>query len=168
MCQQEIGNKNLQGCIALEPGPAAINGVVFFFSCADKKTIMLLLCARLVIACTLVLVSDVIWLGWITKTMATEAIVRVQGAPLRLNLRAALAASLLVSTGLVVLCMKEEQWKWETQLLAAFYGMVVFGVFDATNLACFENWSLNFALVDVSYGVVLCSATYGFVTNVIH
>lgn len=129
---------------------------------------MLLLCARLVIAVALVLVSDVIWLGHIAKTMATEVIQKVQGAPLRLNLKAALAASLLVGTGLVVLCMKEEDWNMQTQLLAAFYGIAVFGVFEASNLACFENWSLKFALVDVLYGVVLCSATYGFVTNVIH
>ncbi|WP_254511510.1 DUF2177 family protein [Anatilimnocola floriformis] len=41
----------------------------------------------------------------------------------------------------------------------AVYGLVVYGVYDFTNRATLEKWSLQLALADVLWGCVLCGTT---------
>ena len=42
-------------------------------------------------------------------------------------------------------------------LYGALFGLIVYGVYDFTNLALFRGWTLSVVLVDVAWGVVVCS-----------
>ena len=39
-----------------------------------------------------------------------------------------------------------------------FVGLVVYGVFNGTNMAILQNWPLEVALADTAWGCVVCSA----------
>lgn len=41
-------------------------------------------------------------------------------------------------------------------LWGALLGLIVYGVYDMTNLATLENWSWRLALVDMAWGTFLC------------
>ena len=41
----------------------------------------------------------------------------------------------------------------------AFFGLVVYGVFDFTNHAIIENYSLPLAIMDTIWGTFLCGTT---------
>ena len=41
----------------------------------------------------------------------------------------------------------------------AFFGLAVYGVFDFTNHAILDNYSLPLAIMDTVWGMVLCGTT---------
>ena len=51
---------------------------------------------------------------------------------------------------------------WQALAWGAAYGLVVYGVYDLTNLAVLEKWSLRMTLADIAWGCTLCGLTSGF------
>ncbi len=41
----------------------------------------------------------------------------------------------------------------------ALFGLVLYGVYDLTNLAVLEKWTLRVTLADIAWGCVLCGTT---------
>ena len=48
----------------------------------------------------------------------------------------------------------------------AIYGLVLYGVYDLTNMATLERWPLRMVLVDICWGIVLCATTTTFAWQV--
>lgn len=40
----------------------------------------------------------------------------------------------------------------------ATYGLVLYGVYDLTNRAVLQNWSLTMTVVDITWGCILCGS----------
>ena len=57
---------------------------------------------------------------------------------------------------------------WEAFLLGGQFGMVVFTVYDFTNMASFYNWELLFALQDIIFGTISFAFYAGFVSFIDH
>ncbi|MGC3965987.1 MAG: DUF2177 family protein [Pirellulales bacterium] len=41
----------------------------------------------------------------------------------------------------------------------ALFGLVTYGIYDLTNLATLEKWSVRLTVADMAWGGVLCAAT---------
>lgn len=118
--------------------------------------------------------SGALWLaGWALLT-AVDAVVlsfilgpffRARIGPLlnvvdgavRTNIPAALATWALLSAGLVVFVLPRAGQSLPSALLfGALFGFLVYGVYDATNMAVLRGWPLSVAVVDVCWGALLC------------
>ncbi|NLV41690.1 MAG: DUF2177 family protein [Candidatus Hydrogenedentes bacterium] len=118
--------------------------------------------------------SGALWLaGWVLLT-AVDAVVislilgpffRARIGPLlnvvdgavRTNIPAALATWALLSAGLVVFVLPRAGQSLPAALLfGSLFGLLVYGVYDATNMAVLRGWPLSVAVVDVCWGTLLC------------
>lgn len=71
---------------------------------------------------------------------------------------AALLVYLLIPSGLVLFVRRLLSGATPAAAfgLGAVFGLVVYGVYDLTNLAVLERWSLRLTLYDVTWGCALC------------
>jgi uncharacterized membrane protein len=44
----------------------------------------------------------------------------------------------------------------------ALFGLIVYGVYDMTNMATLENWPVRMVWVDICWGCFLCGVTTWF------
>ncbi len=57
----------------------------------------------------------------------------------------------LLAIGLVLFILPKEHAVW----FGAFYGFLVYGTYNFTNLAILNGWTFRLAAVDIAWGVVL-------------
>ena len=100
------------------------------------------------------LVIDYLWIGVISRGMWRDQVLAIQNSPLRANMYYATLSYVLLIAGLYVFIIKTGAPLWK----AAFYGLVVYGVFDFTNLAIFKNYSPVLGIMDMLWGAVVCTA----------
>lgn len=55
--------------------------------------------------------------------------------------------------------INKNDWINDTLINGFLFGMVLYGVFDMTNLAIFKNYSLYTGLIDMLWGSILMSIT---------
>ena len=123
---------------------------------------------RLAACAFVVLLCDGIFVGFLMRRPYAHMVASVQKSPLILRKVPALVASLSVVSGLwgISLC-NENPWNGDDQKNAAVFGLSAFLIYNATNLAIFEAWSLRNAVIDTFYGTTLCALTYAGVAGVI-
>ena len=110
-------------------------------------------------------VIDLTYLGFVMKWFYDREIgelARRSGGALAPRWIAAVIVYLLIPAG-IMLFVRPRVAATDTVLVAllwgALYGLVVYGVYDFTNRATLEKWSLQLALADVAWGCVLCGTT---------
>ena len=109
--------------------------------------------ATLVAFCVL----DFLWLGVVAKGFYQSEIGRLM-LP-RPNLLPAGILYALASAGLLAFAIVPAESVSRAALAGAFLGLVVYGVYDLTNLAVLTGWTVRVALVDIAWGVVVCAAS---------
>lgn len=126
--------------------------------------------ALLLVPLVLMLVLDAVWLT-VAKRMYQSLVRRVQcGANLRVRAAPAIVAYVLMYLGLVGLvwpAMRAGQRQGQGQAqgqdlrlavtYGGLYGLALYGVFNATNLAIFKDYAWGPALVDTLWGTSLCT-----------
>ena len=127
--------------------------------------------ALLLVPLVLMLVLDAVWLT-VAKRMYQSLVRRVQcGANLRVRAAPAIVTYVLMFLGLVGLvlpAMRAGQRQGNAQGKAlgdlrlavtygGLYGLALYGVFNATNLAIFKDYAWGPALVDTLWGTSLCT-----------
>lgn len=111
------------------------------------------------------LVLDLVWLGVIMKSFYAQELgelARRNGASLAPRWGAALLVYLLIPLGIVLFVRPTiglnpslaAAWGW-----GAVYGLVLYGVYDLTNRAILEKWSLTMTIADILWGAALCGTT---------
>ena len=99
------------------------------------------------------LVIDITWLKLLEKFWM-KIIPEIQGSPMRVRTISAFVVYLLLAFGIWVFVYHPERF---SKLERAFLlGLVIYGVFDATNYALFDKYPLWMAMVDGLWGGVLC------------
>lgn len=111
----------------------------------------------LIIAGCLVLL-DSIYL-WLMKNAFNQQISRIQGSPIQLYLLPAVICYISLIFGLYYFIIREKKSIKDAFLL----GLVIYSVFDLTNLALLRNWSPIIALIDSLWGGVLFGLTTALV-----
>ena len=108
------------------------------------------------------LVIDLVWLGILMKDFYSHELgelARRQGTSLAPRWWAASLVYLLIPAGLVLFVRPLFDSNTTTlQAIGwgALYGVVVYGVYDLTNLAVIEKWTIKMTLFDIAWGAVLC------------
>lgn len=105
---------------------------------------------------------DFLWLGVIAKNFYNEHLGTFERT---LNWSAIVLVYLLISLGVVFFVLPKAGGNMKLALFGgAIYGMIVYGVYDLTNLATLKNWSLTMVIVDMLWGMFICGLTSLIVT----
>jgi len=113
-----------------------------------------------IVALSLFLAIDFLWLGIIAKNIYKEQIGFLMKS--NVNFIAAFIFYLLFISGLVffVLSPAIEKGSWQTALLyGAFFGLITYATYDLTNLAIINNWPLSITLLDMAWGMTITALT---------
>jgi uncharacterized membrane protein len=120
---------------------------------------------QIIISAIAMLCLDGLWLGVISKKLYFDKLrhlARTQdGQSFDVNYGAAGAVYVLMVLGFMVfLAPSLQKWSYlETILMASAMGVVVYGVYDFTNLATLREWPLLITLLDMAWGTVLFAVT---------
>lgn len=110
-------------------------------------------------------VLDLVYLGILMKGFYDQEIgelARREAGAMAPRIPAAFVVYLLIPAGIVLFVrplLAAEDSLWRALVWGALYGLVLYGVYDFTNRAILEKWSLTLALRDVAWGMVLCGVS---------
>lgn len=103
---------------------------------------------------------DMLWLGFI----ASKFYKNEMGDMMRnsANWHAAIWVYILIPLGVILFVLPKvnpdsilpSALGW-----GALFGIVLYGVYEFTNLALVKDWPLKMALVDIAWGAVICAVT---------
>jgi uncharacterized membrane protein len=97
---------------------------------------------------------DYIYLNLI-KDYFSKQVQSVQGSPLKINYLGALLCYIFLIIGLNYFIIKPKRSVQDAFLL----GLIIYAVFETTNLALFKNWSILTVLIDSLWGGILFALT---------
>ena len=107
------------------------------------------------------LLLDGLWLGLLMSGFyraQLRSLARISGDRLDPNWAAAAVVYLLLGVGLAVLVWSRAGSSASAALTGAAFGLVVYGVYDWTNLSTLRDWPLRLTLVDMAWGTAASAA----------
>ncbi len=105
---------------------------------------------------------DLIWLGVVAKNFYQKNLKYILSP--NVNWTAAIIFYLIYIAGILIFAVLPAVAKDSLRHAAvaavwgALFGFFTYATYDLTNLALLKDWPLNIVLVDILWGVVLCSA----------
>jgi uncharacterized membrane protein len=118
------------------------------------KVLVCIYMRQVLILALIFLAIDYLWVGIISRQMWSDNVLAIQNSPLKVNMVYAALSYVLLIAGLYIFIIERGAPLWQ----AAFYGLVVYGVFDFTNMAIFQHYSLSTGILDMLWGAVVCGA----------
>jgi uncharacterized membrane protein len=115
-----------------------------------------------------VVLLDYLWLGRVAKRFYLSELghhVRRRGDEILPVYWAAGLVYLLIPLGVVVFALPRvnpEAALFSSIGWGGLYGLVLYGVYDFTNMATLERWPIRMVWVDICWGCFLCAATTAF------
>jgi len=111
------------------------------------------------------LLLDYIWIarlmqGFYIAELGSYA--RIRGAVIEPVYWAALLVYLALPLGIMLFALPRvspENMFWSALGWGALFGLIVYVVYDMTNMATLENWSVKMTVVDVGWGCFLCGTS---------
>jgi len=101
---------------------------------------------------------DMIWLGFVAKKFYRNNLGFVLSPDV--NWPAAVSFYLIYIVGILVFAVVpalEKESLGRALLRGCLYGFFTYATYDLTNMATIKNWPLKVVIVDVLWGVFLCS-----------
>jgi uncharacterized membrane protein len=111
-----------------------------------------------------IIVLDYIWLGIVTKQFLIKqfgSLVTVVKGNLKINLGVGIATWLLIAIGAYLFVVRHAQSFLDASLFGALFGLVLYGVYDLTNLTFITKYPKKFAIVDIVWGTFVCASICG-------
>jgi uncharacterized membrane protein len=87
---------------------------------------------------------------------------KIQGNEINFRMYSAIIVYIILITGLYYFIIGPNKSIKE----GAFFGLVIYGVYDFTNHAILDNYSLPLAMMDTIWGMVLCGTTTFIMTKI--
>lgn len=109
-------------------------------------------------------VLDFLWLGFVVKEFNLRqlaALGRIENGEFRVLYPAAAVVYILMSLAVVLFVLPrfdETSALWYKFVLGATMGLIVYGVFDFTNLAILKDYPLPFIAADMAWGCFVFGA----------
>lgn len=89
------------------------------------------------------------------KTPFSNMITNIQKSNIKLNVY-----SIFVCYLLVCICIYYFLWKKTASYKEAFLlGMIIYGIFDTTNIALFHDWDITLSIIDTIWGGIFFSSS---------
>jgi len=101
---------------------------------------------------------DMIWLGFVAKTFYRNNLGFILSP--EVNWPAAVSFYLIYIVGILVFAVVpalEKESLGKALLWGGLYGFFTYATYDLTNMATIKNWPLKVVMVDILWGVFLCS-----------
>ena len=97
---------------------------------------------------------DYLWLGVIAGGFYKRVLSSFKQT---LNIPAASVVYLLMTLGIVLFVLpKASNQAWAAFLWGCLFGLILYGVYDFTNLAVLADWPVRMMIVDIVWGTLLC------------
>jgi uncharacterized membrane protein len=117
------------------------------------------------------LILDYIWLGRFMQRFYLAQLgpyARRRGDVIVPVYWAAALVYILIPLGVLLFALPRVSQ--ESPYLSSFgwgglYGLILYGVYDLTNMATLEDWPFKMVLVDICWGCFLCAATTCFASH---
>jgi uncharacterized membrane protein len=109
---------------------------------------------KLLITAIVFVIIDSIYLNLI-KNYFSNQIISVQGSPIKLNIPATILCYIFLIVGINYFIIKPNRSIQDAFLL----GIVIYGVFETTNMALFSKWSWLTVIIDTLWGGILFGLT---------
>jgi len=111
----------------------------------------------------IVLAIDFIWLGLIAKNFYNSelgSLAKRSGESLAPNWPTAILVYVLIVAGIVFFVWPKANGQIIKGLFfGSAFGLVVYGVYDLTNYATLESWTIKMTIVDILWGVIIGGIT---------
>jgi len=110
-------------------------------------------------------VVDAVWLGLIVGKYYHPRLDTVSrqntGKPFSPTWTATILVYVILVLGIMIFVLPKVDGAplWGVITGGALYGLIVYGVYDLTNYSTLKGMSMNLVLIDIAWGVVLCSVT---------
>ena len=111
----------------------------------------------ILISSIIMLILDISYLSTFGKPFVDQTVM-IQKSPFELNYVGALASYLCLIIGLNYFVILKQGSLQDAFVL----GFVMYGVYDATNMALLKKWLPDLALIDTLWGALLMTATTYF------
>mgnify|MGYP002065162331 FL=1 len=101
---------------------------------------------------------DIIWLGFVAKKFYRNNLGFILSPDV--NWSAAISFYLLYIVGIIIFAVVPALEKDSLRialLWGSLYGFFTYATYDLTNMATIKNWPLKVVMVDILWGVFLCS-----------
>ncbi len=102
----------------------------------------------------ILLLLDSVYLTIIKDSFGAQ-IKRIQGHPIKVNWFGFIATYLALAFGIKHFIVDAKKNSWDAFVL----GVVIYAVYEFTNLALFTKWSIPLALIDTIWGGILFALT---------
>jgi uncharacterized membrane protein len=114
----------------------------------------------LLVVAVAMLLMDAVWLTFQYNYNAT-IIKNVQKSVMKMRYVPAALVYLIMPIAVTYLAIVPSKTIQESVQKGALVGLAMYGVYDLTNLATFDNWTTRMALQDMAWGTFLCGVTSG-------
>ena len=109
---------------------------------------------KLLISAIVFVSIDFIYLNLI-KNYFSNQIKLIQGTPIKMNLLATIFCYIFLIIGINYFIIKPKRSIYDAFLL----GLIIYGVFETTNMALFSKWSWLTVIIDTLWGGILFALT---------
>jgi len=114
----------------------------------------------LLVVAVAMLLMDAVWLTFQYNYNAT-IIKNVQKSVMKMRYVPAALVYLIMPIAVTYLAIVPSKTIQESVQKGALVGLAMYGVYDLTNLATFDNWTPRMAMQDIAWGTFLCGVTAG-------
>ena len=108
----------------------------------------------LLVSAIVFIILDFVYLN-VIKGYFDNQIKSVQGSPIKINYLGAALCYILLIVGINYFIIKPRKSVSDAFLL----GIIIYGVYETTNLALFKNWSIFTVIIDTLWGGLLFAST---------
>ncbi|MBL7557300.1 MAG: DUF2177 family protein [Bdellovibrionaceae bacterium] len=115
-------------------------------------------------------VLDFLWFKFVVKDFNLKELAeigRIKNGEFDILVGPAIVTYLLMALAMAVFVVPsfapQDPW-WKTFLTGALLGLIIYGIFDLTNLAILKNYPVKFVVVDVTWG----TCVFGVVSCLSH
>ena len=113
---------------------------------------------ELIVVSIYFLIFDYVWLSYFFKNYWTTMISRIQLSQFKANLNYAVFSYILMTLSVLIFVLPkigEQNTFLDSIKYGGLMGLIIYGIFDFTNLAIFERYSVGVGLADVAWGTFL-------------
>ena len=107
------------------------------------------------------IILDGIWLGLVMKDFYRTQLLpigRIVNGTFAPVWSAAALVYVLLGVGVAVFVLPRVNGVGSAAALRALFGLVVYGVYDLTNLSTLTDWPVRLTIADMAWGAVACAA----------
>lgn len=122
---------------------------------------------QLAIGVPVFVVVDFLWIGLVANGFYKRELgdlARRSGENFDPRLAPAALLYVLVVIGLAVFVLPRARSLGEAALYGALFGLISYGVYDLTNYATLNGFTLRMTMVDMAWGTTLCAVTAAAMT----